>query len=220
MESTESDQPRKIFPNPDLKKRLTKEKRWKDAQNDWKRLLKEAKYKGMDPAEAEAWANGELERLYPNAGEPVETKETPGETTEEEPQEEIRSSAQIPIQPNTPDDGQTVSGLNRIPESWLPLPGNASLQAEISWVQANRLLVVYERGGKTQVILRKAKSPAPSYAALGWLETSIKTYAKFVEVAAKATASVASEEEETKRERVAIDEVRRLLAEMLEPGDV
>jgi hypothetical protein len=220
MESTESDQPRKIAPNTDLKKRLTKEKRWGEAQKEWKRLTKEAKYKGMDPEASEAWANTELERLYPNIGGPSQPLQIARETIVEEPKEETRSTAQIPIQPIENNDQSSITGLDKIPPSWRPLPGNASLQAEISWVQANRLMVVKETGNGTVVSLRKAMGPPPSWAALGWLETSIRTYAKFVEVAAKATASIASEEEEIKRERVAIEEVRRLLNEMLLPGDV
>ena len=40
--------------------------------------------------------------------------------------------------------------------------------------------------GPTVVHLDQALSPAPSWAALGWLETSIRSYAKYVDVAAKA----------------------------------
>lgn len=58
-------------------------------------------------------------------------------------------------------------------------------------------------------------SPAPSYAALGWLETTLKTYAKFVDVAAKAT-STQDDGAEVRREIQSIEEVRRLLASMLE----
>jgi hypothetical protein len=96
------------------------------------------------------------------------------------------------------------------------MPSNASLGAEVSWVQANRLRVVRESADRVTVDLSKALSPAPSYATLGWLETSIKTYAKFVDVAAKATASQDGEAAEIRREVQSIAEVRRILAEMLE----
>jgi hypothetical protein len=46
------------------------------------------------------------------------------------------------------------------------------------------------------------------------LETSIRAYSKFVDVAAKASASVEDEREMVRRERLAIDEIRGLLAEM------
>jgi len=85
-------------------------------------------------------------------------------------------------------DSGRVQGLGDLPPAWPALPANASLAAEIGWVQANRLYVVEEldRGG-TRVHLDKAHEPAPSRAAIGWLETSIRSYAKYVEVAAKAT---------------------------------
>jgi hypothetical protein len=223
METPGNDQPRSNTPKHPVQQRLTKEKRWGSAQKDLKRLRKQATYSGMDKNEGEAWAWAELDRLFPSTREPSQPLQIARETIAEESPKEIRSTAQIPIeqinQPTETIDQSSITGLDKIPSNWLPLPGNASLQAEISWVQANRLMVVKETGNGTVVSLRKAMGPPPSWAALGWLETSIRTYAKFVEVAAKATASIASEEEEVKREKVAIEEVRRLLNEMLLPGD-
>ena len=112
-------------------------------------------------------------------------------------------------------DEAAVTGLDRVPESWPALPPNASLGAEIQWVQANRLVIVRESGDRTTVDLSKAMTPAPSWSALGWLETSIRAYAKFVDVAAKASATLEDERETTRRERIAIDEIRGLLAEMV-----
>ena len=110
-----------------------------------------------------------------------------------------------------------IQGLAAIPEGWPELAANASLSAEIGWVQANRLRIVEERtAGPTVVHLDQALSPAPSWAALGWLETSVRRYAKFVDVAAKATASEDGEAAVMRRERMAIDEVRALLEEMIE----
>jgi hypothetical protein len=64
--------------------------------------------------------------------------------------------------------------------------------------------------------LERAHEPAPSRAAIGWLETSIRSYAKYVEVAAKATATAQDEQEQVRRERMQIEEIRALLAEMRE----
>jgi hypothetical protein len=108
-----------------------------------------------------------------------------------------------------------VTGLSDVPSEWPTLPQNATLAAEISWVQANRLSVVRDLGDRAIVDLSRAMSPAPSWAALGWLETSIRAYAKFVDVAAKASAHVEDERDMIRRERLAIDEIRGLLAEML-----
>lgn len=66
--------------------------------------------------------------------------------------------------------------------------------------------------GTTRVQLDRARTPAPSWAASGWLETSIRSYAKYVDIVAK---SLKDEQERVRRETMAIKEVRLLLAEML-----
>lgn len=114
------------------------------------------------------------------------------------------------------DSDSQVIGLGDLPEDWPTLPGNAPLAQEIQWVQANRLQVVTEAGERSIVDLSKALTPAPSYAALGWLETSIRAYTKFVDVAAKATASLEDEREHVRREKLAIEDIRKLLAEMVD----
>jgi hypothetical protein len=82
-------------------------------------------------------------------------------------------------------------------------------------VQSQRLRIVEERpSGATVVHLDRARSPAPSWAALGWLETSVRSYAKFVDVVAKSLATQQDEKELVQRERLAIDEMREILAEM------
>ena len=67
--------------------------------------------------------------------------------------------------------------------------------------------------------LSKALSPAPSYSALSWLETSILFPAKFADISVKATADQDSEKEFIKRAKMAIEEIRSILAEMLEAKD-
>jgi hypothetical protein len=82
-------------------------------------------------------------------------------------------------------------------------------------VQAQRLRIVEERSsGATVVHLDRARSPAPSWAALGWLETSVRSYAKFVDVVAKSLGTQQDEAAMVRRERLAIDEMREILAEM------
>jgi len=118
-----------------------------------------------------------------------------------------------------PEGGNTdsgISGLDAIPKHWPKLPPNVSLSVEISWVQAERLYVVKEQPGKrTKVDLSNATSPAPSMAALSWLETSIRSYAKFIEVASKTAAASNDEAEFVRKERMAIAEIRSILREMM-----
>jgi hypothetical protein len=185
-----------------VKRRLEAEGRWAGRieleRND---MMKAARKQGMSKTEAQLWVYGELARMYPPP--PVVNKEDIVLLDKK-----VRNS----------DDGQ-IQGLAAIPDSWPELPANATLSAEIAWVQANRLRIVEERSaGATLVHLDQALSPAPSWAALGWLETSIRSYAKYVDVAAKATASDDGEAEVWRRERMAIEEVRALLEEMRADG--
>ena len=58
------------------------------------------------------------------------------------------------------------------------------------------------------VHLDRASRPAPSQAALGWLETSIRAYAKYVDVLARSLKDEVDEAENVRRERMRIDEIR------------
>ena len=129
----------------------------------------------------------------------------------EEPETPLESSQE----PQYPPEG-SVSGLSDLPDHWPELPSNASLGAEIQWVQSSRLDVVTEYpNGAIEVDLSRADRPAPSKAAIGWLETSIRAYSKFCDIEAKATAQLESEEEHVRREKLAIQDVRSMLEEML-----
>lgn len=113
-----------------------------------------------------------------------------------------------------------VVGLNRIPGHWPRLAPNSSLAAEIQWVQSVRIDVVEEipTGGYI-VHLDRAERPAPSKAALGWLETSIRAYAKYCDIAAKAAAACEDEQAVARRERMAIERCRELLGQMVADQD-
>ena len=105
--------------------------------------------------------------------------------------------------------------MDAIPKGWPDLPSNVSLSMEIAWVQSERLRVVKDGpGSSVKVDLSKARSPAPSMAALSWLETSIRSYAKFIEVASKTASQANDEAEFVRKERMAIAEIDALLAEM------
>jgi hypothetical protein len=165
--------------------RLRSEGRWDDVKPLRDRMMKDA---AGDKDARQRWVYSELDRLYP----PLDTPE---------------------ISQPVADDGQ-VQGLHP-PAEWGQLPLNASLQAELSWVQSNRLSMVdVQPGGATVVHLERAREPAPSMAALGWLETSIRSYAKYVDVVARSLATAADETEHVHRERMRIDEMKALLAEM------
>jgi hypothetical protein len=167
--------------------------RWKFVEEVRDRMMKEARAKGMNKLEAREWAYSELDRLYP-----------PAETTEE-PKGQRAGHL----------DSGGVRGLGDVPEDWPELPDNASLAAEIGWCQAQRLRIVEENsGGATVVHLDRARSPAPPWAALGWLETSVRSYAKYVDVVAKSLGTQQDEAAMVRRERLSIEDMREILAEM------
>ena len=110
-----------------------------------------------------------------------------------------------------------VAGLEKIPQSWGELSASASLAAELGWVQANRLWIVTETPSGVRVDLSRACEPAPSRAALAWLETSIRNYAKYTDVLAKTASTAVDEGEDVRRERLALKEIEQLL-EQLSPA--
>ena len=173
-----------------ISKRLQRLPTWKsDIEPLRDRMMKEARKQGMPKADAQAWTYAELDRLHPAA---VATL-------------------------SAPSGGGPLQGLGDIPDDWPELPDNASLPAEIGWVQAQRLRIVEDQpSGATVVHLDRARSPAPSWAALGWLETSIRSYAKFVDVVAKSLSTQQDEATTVRRERLRIEEMRSILAEMHE----
>jgi hypothetical protein len=148
---------------------------------------------------------------FPPPGSPIPAAPDLSTIVDTEPDAPVLSTI-VDTPTATPAQSEDVPGLGDLPESWGTLPANASLQQEISWVSANRLRV---RSG-TGVDLSRALSPAPSYSALSWLETSILFPSKFADISVKATAGQEDEREHVRREKLAIEEIRSLLSEMLE----
>ena len=183
-----------------LTERLRREGRWAEASKLKDTALADFRDKGMkrDEAAEAAWAA--MAEAYP-------------------PLPVVEAAAEPTADPAVVSVNSRLQGLSEIPAAWGDLPDNATLQTELAWVQSNRLRVVEERAsGATMVHLDQARSPAPSWAALGWLETSIRSYAKFVDVLAKVMPNSdnqdATEKANVKRERMQLDEIRELLAEM------
>ena len=181
-------------------RRLQREGRWAEIEPLRNEMMKACRGKGMSKIDAQAWTYSELDRMYP----PLEVKGRP-------------ASPEPAKWDNVPSDSG-LRGMHDVPNSWPELPAGSSLQAELQWVQSNRLAVVEEKSpGVTVVHLGRAHEPAPSRAALGWLETSIRAYSKYVDVVARTLKDEQDEAETIRRERMAIDEIRDLLQEMHSP---
>ena len=173
-----------------LTERLRREGNWSAASKFKDDALRDFRAKGMKRDEASDAAWEAMQQAFPPTASVASTTD-------------IRAEEPIDTR---------VQGLSEIPADWPQLPANASLQVEISWVSANRLRV---RDG-TGVNLSRALSPAPSYSALSWLETSILFPSKFADISVKATQHQEDEKEHIRREKLSIEEVRGLLAEMME----
>lgn len=195
----------------------------------WERLRLEARAAGMGKKEAYQYATREADRVWP-APLPPEPEPAPEpepsavvEPAPEPlaPEPEPAPPAAEPEPPATPEPPAAavppassaggVVGLGDIPAYWPSLPPNASLAAEVSWVQANRLLV---RNGEG-VDLSRSLSPAPSHATLGWLETSILYPSKFADVTVKASGDQDDDKEDVRRERIALVDMCTLLSEAM-----
>lgn len=212
-------------------KRLKTEGRWAEAEPYRNELADRARQDGLKGITAQDWTYQQLAIKYPPVDgtkpEVPAVEPAPNDQTDKKQAKDdgkagdaalfSRSEEVAPFPKMSSGDSEfSVVGLSEIPANWPVLPSNASLSAEVSWVQANRLRVVRETADRVIVDLSRSLSPAPSYATLGWLETSIKTYSKFVDVAARATATLDNEQADIRREVQSIEEVRRLLASMLE----
>jgi hypothetical protein len=236
-EDIEQQAKRKAF---EVTKRLQREGRWNDTIRD--DLIKQARSTlRLGQTEAKLWAYEELDRRFPpiiDQSNSEATNNTPNQrnanNTDDQNQanddqnDEQTAAGNDSLSPSgrrrkaeNTDNPRThardsVIGIGKLPATWPTLPANASLTEEIQWVQANRMRVVSETPDGTRVHLKRSLSPAPSHSALGWLETSIRAYAKYCEIAAKASNTVEDGRDQARRERLKIDEVRNLLSEMAE----
>ena len=182
----------------------------------WERLRKEGRAVGMPRQEAYAYATREADRLFPVIPPPPPDPDPPA--SDPEPVAVVEQAA--PVKPDPPPEapeappasqGSGLAGLGDIPTEWPTLPPNAQLQSEVSWVQANRLRV-YQGG---VVDLSRSLGPAPSHAALSWLETSLLYPSKWADVCVRATQGAQDDTEQVKRERLALVEVRSLMDEAM-----
>lgn len=221
--------------------RLSLDGRWPEAAAIKDRLIKEGRNNGLSRDDAHEAAYRTIDAMFPPADRALQassnaecfpSKEEIDGDGQKKPEEdgnegnenerlgdnrffdELKPAAATVGEPARARGEATVAGLGDIPADWPQLPPNASLGTEVAWVLANRIRIVRESSDGAVVDLSKALTPAPSYAALGWLETSIRAFAKFVDVSARASASGQDDADKIKRERLQIAEIRSLLEQM------
>ena len=200
----------------EVAQRLQREGRWAgQIERERDEMIQLAKKSGLSAEDAQVWVYSELDRLYPPPGDVTTNSESGGGDSSSARTHANSGTVRDTLSQPAASESGRIQGLADIPAAWPTLPDNASLQAEISWVQSQRLRIVEEKStGATVVYLDRAGSPAPSWAALGWLETSIRSYAKYVDVVAKSLATAQDDVEQVRRERMAIAEIDALLLEM------
>jgi hypothetical protein len=184
----------------ELTDRLRREGRWPEASKRKDEMVKLLRAEGMKRTEAaeEAWRR--LAAEYP----PLP------HTTELEPE---------------PDDDEELAvcvvGPNVLPSAWGDLPESASFEVEVEWVHQNRVLVVEERtGGASRLHWEHARKPAPSYGAVNLMEFAATNRKGFMDILQRVKpATDTGEEENIKRERRSLAEIRGLLERMQEQAD-
>jgi hypothetical protein len=171
----------------------------------------ECKNRGLKKQEANDAAWAEAERNFPPLASAPDPESPVDDDSDDAGEFDAVSHDAGTVQPAP---RGRVAGLERVPESWPALPASATLSAELSWVQSNRLWIVSESANSMRVDLSRAAEPAPSRSALAWLETSIRNYAKFTDVLAKTASTAIDENEDIRRERVQLHEIELLLGQM------
>ena len=169
---------------------------WKDAK------VKELRAGGMGRAEAreEAWRLLAVE--YPPAP----------------------SAAREP-DPGPAGDGAaakcTATGRVRpLPTAWGEIAESAPFEVEVEWVHQNRVLVVEDRPNKRpEFHWERAQRPAPSYGAVNLMEFAATNRKGFMDILQRMKPGMAGEEDIVRREKVRIEEIRRILEQFRKQAD-
>lgn len=104
------------------------------------------------------------------------------------------------------------------PAEWGELPDNASQVEEVKWVYANYMRVVRRtREGHDRVQLKSASCPAPSHGTFTLLNFAITNQAGFLNLWQKVCKDkTEGEEEQVKKEKKSIAEIRAIIEQMEE----
>ncbi len=115
---------------------------------------------------------------------------------------------------------EKVGQDSSLPESWGTLPDSASFDAEVEWVHQNRVLVVEDRKGKQSVFhWDRAKRPPPSYGAVNLMEFAATNRKGFMDILYRVKPGMGGDEEVVRQEKIAVEEIRRLLEELRAAGE-
>lgn len=208
----------------DLTNRLQREGRWAEASAYKDSVIRESRKLGLTKEQAGIVAWRETARNFPplvskegtepaSAPGPASMGESPsGSDTAENPKVEAKVAAPVPV-----DKPIRLA----MPPEWGELPASAKFEVEVEWVYGNYSLIVEHRSNGNRIKLARAKSPAPSMAAIGlleWVAESTTNRAAFYkDLVPKAKKVDADDDIEViRRERKSIGEIEAILAKMEE----
>jgi len=122
----------------------------------------------------------------------------------------------------SPVSGESAEGtspgdveLSPLPAAWGELAETAPFDVEVEWVHQNRVLVVEERdSAKSLLHWERARKPAPSYGAVNLMEFAATNRKGFMDIVKSVKPGSGSDEENVRREKTSIEEIRKILEEL------
>jgi len=167
--------------------------------------------------EAAAWKNAKIKELRAGGMSRAEAKETAWRLLAE----------QYPPEPDPGPAGDgaaakcTATGhVGPLPTTWGDLPESAPFDAEVEWVHQNMVLVIEDRGTKPPIFhWDRAQSPAPSHGAQNLMHFAATNRAGFMNMLQRIKPGMAGDDDIVRREKVRIEEIRRILQELREQAD-
>lgn len=200
-----------------LMKRLQSEGRSRMAGDFREEVRKACRQRGLTPADSVLTAWAEMERNYP----PLKKSEQPAAaaTVDEPPEPVSQDHAPVVVAVSGPNKEPDKPIWVRIPPEWGELPKTAKRVDEVEWVHQNWFLCREVRPSGTRTKLSRAQGPAPSWGAVGLMETTVMNPQKFEnEVYAREMKGTEEDEdgEAIKREKKSIAEIDTILQRMEE----
>jgi len=189
-----------------------REGRRSEAKLCFEEIRKTFKEQGVSDSVGAAW--DEVERMFPPLSE-EEIRDLAARKAEREAAaKEEAAAGERRGAGKQPDRQQAVAVRPRLPEGWGVVPATAKYREEVEWVRQNHFLAIRHLPSGDRLDLGKCQSMAPSMYAVSLLEWAMKNeHAFFKDVVPRImlTEDDTGDTQVIRREKVAIEEVGRIL---------